>query len=233
MRVVEARSLVRTFRRPDGKPLPVLRGVNLLVREGESVAITGPSGAGKSTLLHLLGALERPTEGEVWLGEEELSQLSSDRVSELRSRYIGFVFQFHHLLRDLTALENVLVPLLVSGKERAFAAERAMHLLDQVGLADRAEHRPRRLSGGEQQRVSVARAMANSPALLLADEPSGNLDAKASEQLHDLLFELVTRSGTALVLVTHGRELAERAERVMRLEWGELNPLNYKEGVWA
>ena len=219
---VEARGLTRTFLSPGGGSIPVLRGVDLVVEPGDSVAIVGPSGSGKSTLLHLLGALDRPTEGDVWLGGECVSELSDDRLAELRNGFVGFVFQFHHLLRDFTALENVMVPQLIGGVSRADARARAMELLDHVGLIPRASHRPRKLSGGEQQRVAVARALANDPALILADEPSGNLDAEATRRLHDLLFELLDRRGTALVVVTHSRELASRAQRVLRLEGGEL-----------
>ncbi len=219
---VEARGLARTFPSPDGGLIPVLRGIDLAVAPGDSAAIVGPSGSGKSTLLHLLGALDRPTRGDVWLGGEQVSELEQERLAELRNRFVGFVFQFHHLLRDFTALENVMLPRLIAGSPREEAADRAAALLEQVGLADRASHRPRRLSGGEQQRVAVARALANAPPLLLADEPSGNLDAEATLRLHDLLFEMIDRHGAALVVVTHSRELAGRAARVLRLEGGEL-----------
>ena len=219
---VQARGLARTFPSPDGGFIPVLRGIDLAVAAGDSVAIVGPSGSGKSTLLHLLGALDRPTRGDVWLGGEQVSELEQERLAELRNRFVGFVFQFHHLLRDFTALENVMLPRLIAGSPREEAADRAAALLEQVGLADRASHRPRRLSGGEQQRVAVARALANAPPLVLADEPSGNLDAEATLRLHDLLFEMIDRHGAALVVVTHSRELAGRAARVLRLEGGEL-----------
>ena len=219
---VEARGLARTFPSPDGGLIPVLRGIDLAVAPGDSAAIVGPSGSGKSTLLHLLGALDRPTRGDVWLGGEQVSELGQERLAELRNGFVGFVFQFHHLLRDFTALENVMLPRLIAGSPREEAADRAAALLEQVGLADRASHRPRRLSGGEQQRVAVARALANAPPLVLADEPSGNLDAEATLRLHDLLFEMIDRHGAALVVVTHSRELAGRAARVLRLEGGEL-----------
>ncbi len=220
--VAEARALERAFESPDGGTIEVLRGVDLEVRPGDSVAIIGPSGSGKSTLLHLLGALDRPTGGEVRLAGRSLEALADDEIAALRNRFVGFVFQFHHLLRDFTALENVMIPQLVAGTPRADARKRAMDLLDQVGLVPRSSHRPRKLSGGEQQRVAVARALANDPPLLLADEPSGNLDREASERLHDLLFELLDRHGTALVVVTHSMELAGRAARTLRLEAGRL-----------
>lgn len=219
---VEARGLEREFPSPVGGVIPVLRGIDLAVDPGDSVAIVGPSGSGKSTLLHLLGALDRPTRGSVRLGGERVTALGEDRLAELRNRFVGFVFQFHHLLRDFTALENVMLPRMIAGASREEAAERAAALLDQVGLANRASHRPRRLSGGEQQRVAVARALANAPPLVLADEPSGNLDAEATLRLHDLLFELVDRHRAALVVVTHSRELAGRAAHVLRLDGGEL-----------
>ena len=221
---VEARGLEREFQSPDGGVISVLRGVDLAIGRGDSAAIVGASGSGKSTLLHLLGALDRPTRGEVRLGGERVSELAEERLAALRNRFVGFVFQFHHLLRDFTALENVMLPRMIAGAGREEAAERAAELLAQVGLAERASHRPRRLSGGEQQRVAVARALANAPPLVLADEPSGNLDQEATLRLHDLLFEMVDRHQAALVVVTHSRELAGRAARVLRLEGGELRP---------
>jgi lipoprotein-releasing system ATP-binding protein len=220
--VAETRQLARSFASPDGGEIHVLRGIDLEIRGGESIAIVGPSGSGKSTLLHLLGALDRPTSGEVWLGGRRVGDLGDEAVGELRNGFVGFVFQFHHLLRDFTALENVMIPQLVAGVARDSARDRGLDLLDQVGLTPRRNHRPRKLSGGEQQRVAVARALANDPPLLLADEPSGNLDVEASARLHDLLFELLDRHGTALVVVTHSRELAARAGTVMRLEAGTL-----------
>ncbi|WP_420634691.1 ABC transporter ATP-binding protein [Candidatus Palauibacter sp.] len=219
---VEARGLARTFSSPDGGLIPVLKGIDLDVARGDSVAIVGPSGSGKSTLLHLLGALDKPTRGDVWLGGDRVSELGEGRLAELRNRFVGFVFQFHHLLRDFTALENVMLPQLIAGASPEAAAARASELLAQVGLAERASHRPRRLSGGEQQRVAVARALANAPPLVLADEPSGNLDAEATLRLHDLLFGLIDGHEAALIVVTHSRELAGRAARVLRLEGGEL-----------
>lgn len=219
---VEARGLSRTFPRPDGGTLTVLKDLDLVVPPGDSVAIVGPSGSGKSTLLQLLGALDTPTTGEVRLGGHRVSDLSDDELAAVRNRYVGFVFQFHHLLRDFTAVENIMLPQLVAGVSDSEARDRAMDLLGQVGLTDRADHRPKRLSGGEQQRVAVARALANGPQLMLADEPSGNLDVEATERLHELLFELLDRHGTALIVVTHSQELASRAARVLRLEDGAL-----------
>lgn len=220
----EARRLTRTYRDTDGHDIQVLRGLDLAVRRGETVAIVGPSGTGKSTLLHLLGALDLPTAGEVRLGGERVAELGDERLAALRNRHVGFVFQFHHLLRDFDALENVMMPQLVAGVRRSAAEDRARGLLDQVGLAGRLRHEPSKLSGGEQQRVAVARALANEPPLLLADEPSGNLDVDTSERLHDLLFRLVERHDSALVVVTHNRSLAGRAGRVLRLSGGVLEP---------
>lgn len=223
---IVAEDLERTFEGATGEPIRVLRGIDLEVRRGETVAIVGPSGAGKSTLLHVLGGLDLPTAGRVRLGGRELSRLEDEELASVRNRYVGFVFQFHHLLRDFTALENVMLPQVISGVERARARERALHLLTQVGLEERVAHRPAKLSGGEQQRVAVARALANEPPVLLADEPSGNLDRETSERLHDVLFDLVERHGTALVVVTHNTSLAGRTDRVLELRDGTLRRLH-------
>ena len=220
---VEARHLRKSYPSGERDELHVLRGVDLVVERGEAVAVVGASGAGKSTLLHLLGALDRPTGGEVVLGGRPVAALDRRELAEVRNRHVGFVFQFHHLLRDLSALENVMMPPMVAGSTRAAAAARARELLDAVGLAARLDHKPWQLSGGEQQRVAVARALANGPGLLLADEPSGNLDHQTSERLHGTLFELREARSLALVLVTHNRELAARADRVLRLEDGQLH----------
>lgn len=222
--VAEARELHRSFLDADGHEIHVLRGLDLAVGPGETVAIVGPSGSGKSTLLHLLGALDRPTRGEVRLAGRQVAGLADEELAALRTRHVGFVFQFHHLLRNFTALENVMIPQLLAGVGRGIAAERARTLLEQVGLAARARHRPATLSGGERQRVAVARALANEPPLLLADEPSGNLDIETSERLHEVLFRLVERHRSALVVVTHNRSLAGRAGRTLRLSGGVLEP---------
>jgi lipoprotein-releasing system ATP-binding protein len=219
-----ARSVRRTFYSPDGRELRVLRGVDLDVGRGETVAIMGPSGAGKSTLLHVVGALDQPTSGEVRIAGRSVESLPDVEVAGLRNELVGFVFQFHHLLRDFSALENVMFPRIIGGMARSEAEERARWILEQVGLGERLHHRPNKLSGGEQQRVAVARALVNEPPVLLADEPSGNLDSETSKRLHDLLFELVEEHDSALVVVTHDRELAERAGRVLRLVDGVLQP---------
>lgn len=220
--VVVARDLHRTFEGTEEREIRVLRGLNLELRIGESLAIVGPSGSGKSTLLHLLGGLDRPTAGSVELYGHSLGALDDDDLARHRNRIVGFIFQFHHLLRDFTARENVMIPQLVAGVPRDRARGRADELLEQVRLSNRAGHRPNRLSGGEQQRVAVARALANEPPLVLADEPSGNLDFEASARLHDMLFELVDRHETAMVVVTHNQSLASRADRILELEEGRL-----------
>jgi lipoprotein-releasing system ATP-binding protein len=203
----------------------VLAGVDLDVQAGESVAIVGPSGSGKSTLLNVIGGLLPPTAGSVRVGGRELTGLAADELAALRNRSIGFVFQSHHLLPQCTALENVLVPTLVCDRaHRAAAVERARALLLEVGLGARLGQRPSELSGGECQRVAVVRALINQPVLLLADEPTGSLDARAAEQLGDLLCELNERQGTALVTVTHSERLAARMQRVLELSGGRLAP---------
>jgi lipoprotein-releasing system ATP-binding protein len=222
MSVLEAKDLSKTYVGGDGGLLTVLDGVCLDVERGEMVAIVGASGAGKSTLLQLLGALDAPTRGTVRIDGDVLAGRSDDELSALRCRKIGFVFQFHHLLREFSALENVMMPMRVSGMAKHVARVRAVDLLRRVGLEGRMEHRPAELSGGEQQRTAVARALAMEPALVLADEPSGNLDHANGERLHELLASLVRDFGVAMVVVTHNRSLATRADRVLLLEDGTL-----------
>jgi lipoprotein-releasing system ATP-binding protein len=221
--ILEGIGLQKSYRAGDGSLVPVLTDVNLTLGRGESVAIVGASGAGKSTLLHLLGALDTPNAGEVRLDGVPYSTLGEEAKNRLRNEKIGFVFQFHHLLREFTALENVMMPLLIGGQEEGKARSRAEELLAAVDLAGRMTHRPPELSGGEQQRCAVARAVANDPRVLLADEPSGNLDSFHSGRLHDMLFQLVHTLETALVVVTHNPSLAERADRVLVLQRGELH----------
>ena len=220
--VVEAEELVKEFVAVDGSAIRVVDGVSLSVRRGEMVAIVGASGSGKSTLLHLLGALERPTSGRVRLAGQTVQGLADDALAALRNRTVGFVFQFHHLLREFSALENVMMPLRIAGVEADVARARAVMLLDRVGLSTRRGHRPSELSGGEQQRAAVARALAAEPALLLADEPSGNLDLHNAERLHDLFAELARDLTLGLVVVTHNQSLAARADRALLLEGGRL-----------
>ena len=220
---LEARAVRRSFTLGDGSELEVLRGVDVTLQRGEAVAIVGTSGSGKSTLLHLLGALDRPTSGEIRLGGETLTGRKSSELARIRNRYVGFVFQFHHLLREFTSLENVMLPGLIEGRPRRVMEARARELLGEVGLERRLQHRPWQLSGGEQQRVAVARALVNDPAVVLADEPSGNLDDRTSEALHDLLFRLREEWNLSLVLVTHNRELAARTDRALLLNEGRLD----------
>ncbi|MDE2773074.1 MAG: ABC transporter ATP-binding protein [Gemmatimonadota bacterium] len=216
--------LHKRYRGGDGSEVRVLEGVDLRVESGEAVAITGASGAGKSTLLHLLGALDLPTSGTVLVDGRPISDLDEQGLARVRNRRVGFVFQFHHLLREFTALENVLIPALIGGASMEQAEERGRRLLGAVQLEHRLTHKPWQLSGGEQQRVAVARALANDPLVLLADEPSGNLDRHASEHLHDLLFELRREKQLAMVIVTHNVQLAQRADRILHLEDGRLHP---------
>jgi lipoprotein-releasing system ATP-binding protein len=231
MTVLEARALTKTYVGGDGGIIAVLDGIDLAVERGEMVAVIGASGAGKSTLLHLLGALDRPSSGQVIVAGQDLSGLEDDAVSALRNRTVGFVFQFHHLLREFTALENVMMPLRIAGTEEKQARARATELLDRVGLGGRVHHRPSELSGGEQQRTAVARALAADPAVLLADEPSGNLDHFNSERLHDLFARLTRELEIAMVVVTHNRSLAARADRVLQLEDGRLSQIALPEVV--
>jgi lipoprotein-releasing system ATP-binding protein len=220
--LLEARGIRKVYAGGDGRPLEVLRGVDLEVHRGEVIAIVGSSGAGKSTLLHLLGALDRPTAGDVWLEGSRYADLGPEGTAELRNRKVGFVFQFHHLLREFSALENVMMPLLIAGVGEREARSRAEERLSAVGLAGRMTHRPGELSGGEQQRCAVARALVHDPSVVLADEPSGNLDHASSERLHELLFRLARELETAVVIVTHNRQLAAQADRILWLEDGRL-----------
>lgn len=220
--ILEASGLRKVYRGGDGTPIEVLSGVDFAVGRGEFVAIVGASGAGKSTLLQLLGALDAPTAGVVMLGGESYADQTAERLAEIRNRKLGFVFQFHHLLREFNALENVMMPLLIAGTSSAAARSKAEELLAVVGLAGRMTHRPAQLSGGEQQRVAVARALAADPLVLLADEPSGNLDYHNSELLHELFASLARQLETALVVVTHNRSLAGRADRILAMEHGRL-----------
>lgn len=202
----------------------VLENLNFRVEHGQSVSIVGASGSGKSTLLHLLGGLDKPTGGTVRLMGEDLSQLSQKAIGKLRNRYLGFVYQFHHLLPDFTALENVMMPLLIARKSRAEAEEKALAMLDKVGLKQRILHRPGELSGGERQRAAIARSLVTHPACLLADEPTGNLDRRNAQNVLDMLLELQSELGASLVVVTHDDELATRFDHVMTMYDGKLVP---------
>ena len=223
MAILEAHDLYKSYVGGDGGAINVLSGVNLSISPREMVAIVGASGAGKSTLLHVLGALDKPSRGYVVVGGEPINGLNDEQLAALRNRSVGFVFQFHHLLREFTALENVMMPLRISGKDVAAARSRAEELLSRVGLSGRMHHLPSALSGGEQQRTAVARALAMDPKVVLADEPSGNLDLANGEMLHDLLTEVVNDLEIGMVVVTHNRSLAARAGRVLLLEGGKLS----------
>jgi lipoprotein-releasing system ATP-binding protein len=219
--ILVARGLRKTYSLGAAR-LEVVRGVNMNVRRGEALVIVGASGAGKSTLLHLLGGLDEPSAGEVFLNEISVYGLSNSDRTRLRNEWIGFVFQSFNLLAELDALENVSLPLLVRGGSREGVRERATQLLQAVGLGERLGHRPSELSGGEQQRVAIARAMMNKPELLLADEPTGNLDSKTGETILELLWKLRAETGATLVLVTHDQHIARRGDRVLEIADGTI-----------
>ncbi len=217
--LVTATQVKKAFRHM-GRTLEVLRGIDLEIGNGEMLGIVGQSGAGKSTLLHCIGTLDVPTSGSIRVAGEEVTRLSAARLAELRNRTIGFVFQFHHLLPEFNALENVLMPGLVQGRRRREVEPKARALLEEVNLKDRLLHRPGELSGGEQQRVALARALLLEPKLLLADEPTGNLDSATSAQIHDLFFAINRQRGTTIVVVTHNQALAASMPRVVTLRDG-------------
>ena len=202
--------------------LQVLKSVKVSIKQGEIVSITGPSGAGKSTLLQLLGTLDHPQEGEVLYNGEAVSQLKSNKLAAFRNKNIGFIFQFHHLLPEFTAIENVCMPGLIQGISKKEAMIRASELLHKLGLGSRLEHKPNELSGGEQQRVAVARALMNNPKVIFADEPSGNLDTENAEELHNLFLELRKDFGQTFLIVTHNEDLAAMADRVIKMKDGEI-----------
>lgn len=203
--------------------LPILKGVDFNVGTGEIVSIVGASGAGKSTLLHILGTLDKPDAGEIELLDTKIERLKGDALSNFRNRHIGFVFQFHHLLPEFTALENICIPAFIGGRKRKEAEKAAFALLEMLGIEDRAQHKPAQLSGGEQQRVSVARALVNKPAIILADEPSGNLDSSNADALHRLFVDLRDNFNQTFVIVTHNQQLAQISDRVVTMKDGFLS----------
>ena len=219
--VLQAEGLVKSYRN-GAASTTVLKGVNLTVGRGETVAVVGPSGAGKTTLLYLLGGLARPSAGRVTVSGRDLSALRDEEISKLRNQKIGFVFQFHHLLPELNALENVALPILVSGGSRTAARQTARQLLGEVGLFHRIEHKPGELSGGEQQRVAIARALATQPDVILADEPTGNLDQNTASSVHEALFQSSRAREQALVLVTHNESLASQTGRRIEMQDGRI-----------
>ena len=202
--------------------LQVLKGINMEIAKGEIVSIVGPSGAGKTTLLQIIGTLDRPDSGTVVIDGTEVAQLSSNRLSDFRNKHVGFVFQFHQLLPEFTAIENIMIPAYIAGKNTSAAKARAQELLDFMGLSDRAHHKPNQLSGGEKQRVAVARALVNEPSVVLADEPSGSLDSKNKAELHQLFFDLRDKYGMTFIIVTHDESLAELTDRTICLKDGRI-----------
>ncbi len=223
--ILTARSITKNY--VMGKStLEVLQGVDLELVEGKILAIIGESGAGKSTLLHILGMLDRPTTGTLSLNGEDLIKKTDEELAVYRNRFVSFIFQFHHLLPEFNALENVAMPAIISGKTLSQSREKAAFLLEKVGLSERITHRPNELSGGELQRVSVARALMNDPSIIFADEPSGNLDHRNSEMLHDLIWDLAREHNCTFVVVTHDIALAKRADSIMKLHYGVLEVID-------
>ncbi|MTI08766.1 ABC transporter ATP-binding protein [Curvivirga aplysinae] len=221
--VLELQQVVRHYNTGDGDKLEVLKDINLTVGRGELVALVAPSGTGKSTLLHVAGLLERPDGGNVLLNGINCNNLNDRKRTLLRRSDVGFVYQFHHLLPEFTAMENVVMPQLIAGISKSEAKRKASELLDKVGLSSRVDHRPAKLSGGEQQRVAIARAIANSPSLLLADEPTGNLDPETADIVFNLFIGLVRDQGLSALIATHNHELAQRMDRMMVLGNGKIN----------
>ncbi len=217
--------ITKAYNHGEPNEVSVLRGIDLEVGKGEVVALVAPSGAGKSTLLHIAGLLDTPDAGKVEIGGQDMSGQSDRKRTAIRRAQVGFIYQFHHLLPEFTALENITLPQLANGTSRAEADARSAVLLDQVGIASRADHRPAALSGGEQQRVAFCRALANAPRLLLADEPTGNLDPATSDQVFDTLIALVQSTGLSALIATHNLELAARMDRQIRLDGGQLVPV--------
>ncbi len=229
-KILVTKNLHKTYRMGRSS-VPVLSGIDLEVNEAQIVAIIGPSGVGKSTLLHILGTLDRPSEGSVTIEGTDVFKFDEKKLADFRNRTIGFIFQFHHLMSEFTALENVMMPGLIAGKPKKRISDRAKSLLTEVGLEHRMNHRPGELSGGEMQRVAVARALMNDPKLVFADDPSGNLDRAASDALHELLWNLSRKDKRTLIIVTHNHELAENADKVVEIFDGSIKNVQYNQIV--
>ncbi len=215
--MIKAKNIHKSFGQ-----LHVLKGVDIEIEKGEVVSIVGKSGAGKSTLLHILGTLDKPDSGELYFDNQDILNLNRKKLASFRNQSIGFIFQFHHLLPEFTAVENVCIPAFINKVSESNARKKALELLDYLGLAERLDHKPNQLSGGEQQRVAVARALINQPSVVFADEPSGNLDSQSSQELHQLLFSLRKDFGQTFIIVTHNMELAEMSDRILEMEDGKL-----------
>ncbi|NIP41484.1 MAG: ABC transporter ATP-binding protein [candidate division Zixibacteria bacterium] len=220
--LLKASGITKTFLTSEGE-IKILRGIDLEIRMGEMTSIVGASGAGKSTLLYLLSGLDNPTDGTVFYGSENLSSMTEKKLARFRNINIGFIFQFHYLLSEFSALENVMMPLLISGKSKKLASELAYNILEKVDLKDRMSHRPGKLSGGEQQRVAVARALVTNPKIVFADEPSGNLDEKTADNLHELMAEINKSTGVTFLIATHNQRLADMAQKTYELSSGQLH----------
>ena len=219
---LRCKNLHRTFYRTGDKDLEIIKDISLELEENKITVIVGASGAGKSTLLHIIGGLDKPDEGKVFIGEQDIYTLNDEEISYVRNNNIGFIFQFHHLLPEFTALENISIPQMIAGKSIKEAAVRSSELLDAVKLTDRANHKPSELSGGEQQRVAMARALANNPSILLADEPTGNLDSENSQIMHEIMLELKEKFGLTLLIVTHNPDLMKLADKVLVMKDGQI-----------
>jgi lipoprotein-releasing system ATP-binding protein len=220
--ILKAENIYKSFKTVKKVSLEILKGISLEIEAEKITVIVGASGAGKSTLLHLLGALDRPDSGEVIYKNNDIFKLSDERLAKFRNKNIGFIFQFHHLLPEFTALENVAIPQMINGTSLKDASEKSKELLETVGLSERAEHKPAELSGGEQQRVAVARALANNPQIIFADEPTGNLDSANSDAIHKLIVELKEKYNKTFVIVTHNQNLVELADKVFEIKDGKL-----------
>jgi lipoprotein-releasing system ATP-binding protein len=220
---ITCKNLHRTFYRTAEKDLEVIKDISLGIEQNKITVIVGASGAGKSTLLHIIGGLDKPDEGRIFIGEQEIYTLNDEQISYIRNNYIGFIFQFHHLLPEFTALENISIPMMIAGKSVKEAAVRSRELLEAVKLTDRANHKPSELSGGEQQRVAMARALANNPSIILADEPTGNLDSENSRVMHELILDLKKKYGLTFLLVTHNPDLMKLADKVLIMKDGKIS----------